>query len=320
MRVPWRLSAGALALALVTALPTSTLGQQAEPLIRVGTGPDDTSMPLIYAAQGGLFKKAGLNVELQRLAGSAVVSAALAGGSLEIGKASAISVVAAHAKGLPFTVIGSLAIYNSEKPDFAFIVLADSSVKAPKDLPGKVLAAVSLQDMSSIATFAWLEQQGIDSSTLKFVEMPASATLAAMEQGRVAGSTVYEPVLSAALATGKVRILGYPYSAIGKRFPGGVLFANADWVGAHREVVARFLRVVREAGAYVAAHEDELVPMLASYVGVDPASIAKTRHSGRSVAIAPADLQPVIDAAAKYRVISKPFPAAELICSCALRR
>jgi len=320
MRIPWRLFAGALVLALVTALPAATSGQQAEPLIRIGTGPDDTSMPLIYAAQGGLFKKAGLNVELQRLAGSAVVSAALAGGSLEIGKSSAISVVAAHAKGLPFTVIGSLAIYNSEKPDFAFIVLANSPVKTPRDLPGKVLAAVSLQDMSSIATFAWLEQQGVDSSTLKFVEMPASTTLAAMEQERVAGSTVYEPVLSAALATGKVRILGYPYNAIGKRFPGGVLFANENWVGAHRDLVERFLRVMREATTYVAAHEDELVPMLAAFIGVEPASIAKTRHSGRGITITPADLQPVIDVAAKYRVIPKPFPAAELICSCALRR
>ena len=317
---PWRRLAAAAVLALAVALPAATIAQPVEPLIRIGAGPDDTSMPLIYAVQGGLFKKAGLNVELEKLAGAAVVAAALAGGSLEIGKASSLSVVAAHAKGLPFTVIGNIAVYNSVTPDFALIVLADSPVRSAKDLPGKTLAAVSLQDMSSIATFAWLEQQGIDSSSLKFVEMPASATLAAMEQGRVVGSTVYEPVLSSAMATGKVRIIGYPYDAIGKRFAGGLLMANTTWVAEHRDLVDRFLRVMHEASAYVAAHESELTPMLSAYAGVDPTSIAKARHAGRAVAILPSELQPVIDAAAKYHAITKPFPAAELICDCALRR
>jgi len=249
-----------------------------------------------------------------------VVGAALAGGSLEIGKASALSVVTAHARGLPFTVLGNIATYNSDNPDFALIVMANSPIKTAKDLPGKVLAAVSLQDMSSIATFAWLEQQGIDSNTLKFVEMPASATLAAMEQERVVGSTVYEPVLSSAVATGKVRIIGYPYDSIGKHYAGGLLMANVNWVADHRDLVDRFLRVMAEASTYVANHESELIPMLAAYAGVDPATIAKARHSGRGVAIVPADLQPVIDAAAKYHAIPKAFPASELICTCALRR
>jgi NitT/TauT family transport system substrate-binding protein len=289
-------------------------------LIRIGAGPDDTSMPLIYAAGAGLFKKAGLNVELQKLAGAAVVAAALAGGALEIGKASALSVVTAHAKGLPFTVIGNIATYSSDSPDFGLIVMADSPIKTAQDLPGKTLAAVSLQDMSSIATQAWLAQQGVDASTLHYAEMPASATLAAMEQGRVVGSTIYEPMLSSAMATGKVRIIGYPYDALGKRVAGGLLIANTSWAADHRDLVNRFLRVMRDAGNYVASHEDDMAPYLAAYIGVDPSTIVKSHHEGRGVVITPADLQPVIDAAAKFHVIAKSFPAAEMICSCALRR
>ena len=318
LHLPWRRLACAAALAL--ALPSSTYAQTSGTLIRIGAGPDDTSMPVIYAAQAGLFAKAGLNVELEKLAGAAVVSAALAGGSLEIGKASALSVVTAHSKGLPFTVIGATATYDSGSPDFATIVLKDSPVKTAQDLPGKTLAAVSLQDMSTVATYAWLNQQGVDSSSLKFLEMPASATLAAMDQGRVVGSTIYEPMLSVAMATGKVRIIGYPYDAIGKHFSGGLLIANTNWVADHRDLVERFLRVMQTAGAYVHAHEDELSPMLAAYAGLDPATMVKTKHEGRGVAITTADLQPVIDAAAKYKVIPQAFPASDLICTCALRR
>ncbi len=318
--LPWRRLAGAAVLALAVALPAAATAQSAEPLIRVGAGPDDTSLPLVYAVQAGLFKKAGLNVELEKLAGASVVASALAGGSLEIGKASAVSVVTAHAKGLPFTIIGQIAVYRSATPDFAMVVMSDSPVKSAKDLPGKTLAAVSLQDMSTIATYAWLDQQGVDAGTLKFVEMPASATPAAMEQGRINGSVLYEPNLSSAVASGKVRIIGYPYSAIGKRYAGGVLMANVAWVAEHRAVVDRFLHVMHDATDYVAAHESDLVPMIAAYAGVDPATLVKAGHSGRATAITAADLQPVIDAAAKYHAIAKGFPAAELICDCALRR
>lgn len=309
----------AIVLALALALPGPAFAQTS-PLIRIGAGPDDTSMPVIYAASAGLFQKAGLNVELDKLAGAAAVTAALAGGSLEIGKASALSVVTAHSKGVPLTIIGSIATYSNTDPDFGLIVMADSPIKTAADLPGKILAAVSLQDMSTVATYAWLDQRGVDPTTMKFVEMPASATLAAMEQGRVVGSTIYEPMLSAATATGKVRVIGQPYDAIGKHFAGGVLIANPSWVADHRDLVDRFLRVMRQAGTYVASHEDEMGPILAAYIGVDPATIMKTHHEGRQVTITPIDLQPVIDAAAKYHVIAKPFPAAELICSCALAR
>jgi NitT/TauT family transport system substrate-binding protein len=309
-----------LILAIVLLAPAPAFAQTTGPLIRIGAGPDDTSMPVIYAAQAGLFAKAGLNVELEKLAGAAAVAAALAGGSLEIGKASALSVITAHGKGLPFTIIGSIATYSASDPDFGLIVMADSPLKTAQDLTGKTMAAVSLQDMSTIATYAWLDQRGVDASSLHFVEMPASVTLAAMEAGRVAGSTIYEPMLSTAMATGKVRNIGSPYDAIGKHFAGGVLIANTAWAGEHRDLIDRFLRVMREAGNYVASHEDQLAPMLAQFAGLDPATMVKTRHEGRQVTITPADLQPVIDAAAKYHVIPKPFPAAELICPCALQK
>ena len=223
----WRRLLAAAALTL--ALPSSAFAQTSGPLIRIGAGPDDTSMPVIYAVQSGLFAKAGLNVELQKLAGAAVIGAAIAGGSLEMGKASALSVVTAHAKGLPFTVLGNVATYDSSSPDFAMIVLKDSPVKSPQDLPGKTLAAVSLQDFSTVATMAWLSQQGIDASTLKFLEMPAAATLAAMDQGRVVGSTIYEPMLTAALSTGRVRVIGKPSTTrSGSTSPADLLIANQE--------------------------------------------------------------------------------------------
>ena len=308
-----------LALLFALVIPASTFAQTTAPLIRVGAGPDDTSTPLIYADKMGLFKKAGLNVELVKLAGSAVITAALAGGSLEIAKVSSSVAVTAHVKGLPFTAIGAISAYSSEHPDFALIVPVNSPIKSVKDLPGKTLATISLQDFQVLSTQVWAGQNGVDPTSFKFVEMPATSTLNALDQGRVDAAPIAEPILSASQAAGKFRIIGYPVDAIAKHFTGGLLLANTSWVEGHRDVIDRFLHVAADASAYVGSHENDMAPILAEYMNVDPGSIPKTRHAVRGVAIVPADLQPVIDALVKFKTIPKSFPAAEMLCSCALR-
>jgi NitT/TauT family transport system substrate-binding protein len=299
-----------LAFSIAIAVPAPTFAQTSSPLIRVGAGPDDTSVPLIYADKMGLFKKAGLNVELVKLAGSAVITAALAGGSLEIAKSSSSVAITAHVKGLPFTAIGAISAYSSDHPDFALIVPVNSPIKSAKDLPGKMLAAISLQDFQVLGTQVWAGQNGVDPTSLKFIEMPATSTLNALDQGRVDAAPVAEPILSVSLASGKFRIIGYPVDAISKHFTGGLLLANISWVDGHRDVIDRFLHVVADASAYVASHENDMAPYLAEYMNVEPGSIPKTRHAVRGVAIVPADLQPVIDALVKFKSIQKSFPAA----------
>lgn len=294
--------------------------QSSDTLIRIGVGPDDPSAPLIYADQAGLFKKAGLNVELLKLAGSSVIGAALAGGALEIGKGSPAPVIAAHSKGLPFTIIGSIANYTSSSPDDAFVVAGTSSIRSAKDLVGQTLAAVTLKDIGALSTFAWLDQQGVDWKSIHWVEMPASAMVAAMEDKRIAGAPIYEPALSANVATGKVRILGYPFDAIAQRFPEAVLFANTSWVNEHPDLVNRFLVVMRGAATYVGAHERDVAPIVARFSGIDPVLVANIRHPMRTVTIVPSELQPLINILAQYDLIPKAFPAQEMICTCALRR
>jgi len=310
----------ALALALAIVLPATTSAQSGPP-IRIGAGPDDPSVPLLYAAQNGMYAKAGLNVEIVRLAGAAAVAAALAGGSLELGKGAPVTVVQAIAKGLPFTIIGSAGSYTMGSMQVGLVVLKDSPIKTAKDLNGKTLAGISLQDQNVVSTLAWMDKNGGDSSSLKYVEIPASASLAAMEQGRVIGSALYEPVLTSAIESGKVRVLADTYEAIGNHWPVAVLFGPTKWIDAHRDEVRRFLNATQEANLYVAQHEADMGPLEAQYGGVvDPALFGKMHHATRGVPMDPGDLQPVLDVLLKYKLIAQPMKAQDIICSCALRR
>jgi len=309
----------ALSATLLAAMPCA-VAQSDNPLIRVGTGPNDPSLPLIYGDKGGVFKRASLNVEVSRQATTSTMAAAVLGGSLEIAQGSGLGAIQIIAKGVPLTLVGNLALYNADHPDTALLVLANSSIKTAKDLEGKTLAGVALGDLNSISTVMWLDQRGVDTSTLKFVEIPASASLAAMEQNRIEATTVYEPFYSAFVATGKARILGYPYDALGRHWADSVIYARTDWAAAHGPLIGRFLRALTEASTYVASHETEVGPLMAQFVGLDPNAMPQVHHPDRGVAMAPSDIQPIIDAAAKYKLIPKAFAAQDIICSCALRK
>ena len=316
-----RFRALAALLALVTLLPlarSTGFAQSEPPLIRVGAALDDQSTPLLYAVHADMFKKAGLNVEIVKLGSGSVVAAAVAGGSLKIGKAATYAIILAVAKGLPFTLIAPVAYYSSDAPDGALVVPAKSTFKTARDLEGKTLGVTSLQDFNMLATEAWIDQNGGDPASVKFIEIPPPAIPAALAQGRIDGAPVFEPAYSAALGGG-ARVGAHVYDAIGKHYIGAAMFANTAWVASHRDLIERFNRVMLEADQYVGAHESETMPLIAQFVGIDPAVLLKMHHPGRATYLVASEVQPLIDLAAKYKIIAKPFPAQQIICDCALK-
>ena len=101
----------------------------------IGLLPNDDMISVLYAQQSGMFKAAGLDVVLDKSSpnGSAIATA-VAAGSYEIGKSSITTMFDSHLHGLPFTIIGTAALYQAEKPYVGFIVPIDSPIKTTKQL------------------------------------------------------------------------------------------------------------------------------------------------------------------------------------------
>jgi hypothetical protein len=80
--------------------------------------------------------------------------------------------------------------------------------------------------------------------------------------------------------------------------------------------MARFRRGLYEAATYANANFQQMVPLLAKYSGVDEKAIAAMSLS--PVATNPSQLdpkmiQPIIDAAVKYKALAATFPAKDVI-------
>jgi len=302
----------ALGLAFALATPQAVRPQEL-PTIQVASVTNDTCSAILYAIKLGLFQKAGLNVDFQGMSSGAAASAAVAGGSAQFGQSSLVTLIDAHARGIPFTLVAPSGIITKGSGYAAALVRIDSPIKTGADLNGKTFAVPAIKDLNQIAAMAWVDQNGGNSQTLKFIELSAPATVAAIEDGRVDAANVGTPTLTVALAGGKTRILAHVFDAFGNRFANTVWFTTSDYAKANPDVVARFTGVLRQAAQLANTHHAETAALLADYFKGDPKVYASMARVEFAAALDPRDIQPLIDAAAKYKAIDHAFPAQEMI-------
>jgi NitT/TauT family transport system substrate-binding protein len=281
--------------------------------VKVGLVPTDDVTPLVYAIQTGMFRKVGLDVQIEPGGSGAAMAAAVVSGSYTFGKASMLSIINAHLRKLPLVMIGSEAVYDSKDPYAQLVVASDSDAKSCKDLNGKVIGTPSLNDLDALATMACVDQAGGDPTSLKLIELPQSATLGALHEHRVAATVMHEPVLAEALAAGGQRVLAPAYTAISPHFVFASYFTSESYAQAHPDIVRNFMSTIYRAAAYTNAHHQATVQMMAETTKAPADIIAHMARVEGAVTLDPREIQPMIDVAAKYHMISNAFPASEML-------
>lgn len=281
--------------------------------LRIGATLNDDCTALVYAQKSGMFRRAGLDVELEGQNSGAATASAIVAGTYDIGKSSLVSLFNARLRGLPFVLIAPAGVSDSKAPYAQLVVGANSTIRTGKDLNGKVVAVQSLNDLNQVVTAAWVDKHGGDSKTLKYVEMPMSAAAPAIAQRRVDAAVLVHPPLDKALADGTVRVLGDAYGAVAPRILVSGWFTTTDWVKKHPETAKKFAQVVEEAAAYTNAHHAETAEMMASLMKI---SMPVMQHMTRAVdgtSLSRGEIQPLIDAAVAYKMIPRPIPIDEIL-------
>ena len=299
---------------MLALLPSLGGAQPALVTVRVGHPVTETATPLLYAMRAGLFERAGIKIELTKMTSGAAAAAALAGGALDVGGTSLLSLILGHARGVPFTIFAAAGNLELPTTQAGLLVQSTSNLREPKDFAGKTVTAAAVNDINSLAMEAWMEQGGADPKSVKFIEITHSAAPAELEQGRVDGITLGAGTqFSTAMASPKIRFVANIFAAIAPRFSNTAWFTSRDWIARNRALAERFARVLNEAAAYTNAHPEDTLREMIEYTGIDPAVAAKMKRVTFSTTLLPSDIQPVIDLAAKRKAIDKWFSASEII-------
>src|SRR5471030_406158 len=281
---------GAFALPL---LPSRAWSAGPAPL-RIAAAAGDDITPILYGQQSGIFSKAGIEVAFSTLGSGSATAAAVAGGSVDIGKSSLVGLCAARARGIPFRIIAPASLYLESNPVAGFVVANNANITSVRDLNGKIVSASSLKDLMALATQAWIDANGGDSKSVHFVEIPSSAVAAAIEQNRIAGATLVTPGLAEVLEGGKARLMGRSFSAIAKRFMIAGWFTTQDWIDKNGDTAKRFVDAFMRAADYTDTHRAETVELLANYSKLRPATIRGMVRSTVGKSVDPKDIEPVI--------------------------
>jgi NitT/TauT family transport system substrate-binding protein len=302
----------AIALGSAFLAAPAAVSAQTPAKLTLGAVGEESVTPALWAVQGGIFRREGLDVDVQSASSGTAIAAGVAGGAYQIGKSSLVSVITAHAKGLPFVFVAGGSLYDTKFPYSVLTVKADSPLKSAADLNGKTLAVPALSDLTTYATKAWIDSHGGDSTTLKLLELPFAQIPDALAAGRVDAGFIADPVLGQAVDAKKVRIFAHAFDAVALQFMVTGWFVTADYAAKNRPTLDKFSRAMREASAYVVGHPADAVSVLAKFSKVDPDVIAKTHRIGYAV-LDPKYIQPVIDICAKYKAIPAAFDAKDLI-------
>jgi NitT/TauT family transport system substrate-binding protein len=285
----------------------------ADPLVtvRVATTPTDIGAEPFYAADRGYFERAGLDAQIQVIANGAAIAAAVASGAIDIAQSNVVSVATAHDRGLPLVIVAPAGVYSSSSPTSALVVAKNSPIVAAKDLNGKILACNGLKNISQLGPLAWIDANGGDAASTKWIDMPFPEMPQALTAGRVAAALIAEPELSSALGTGNVRVLGNAYDAIAHHFMIGAWFTTADWAKAHPDVIRRYQAAMRQAARWANKNPRASALVLEEYTKIVPTPAMK--RTTYSETMDPELMQPLIDAAARYGILRAPFPALDLL-------
>jgi ABC-type nitrate/sulfonate/bicarbonate transport system substrate-binding protein len=306
-----RARASALLFGGVSLLANAARGRaQTGTTLRIATLPIESAAEVFYAKDMGFFAKAGLDVDIQTMQTSAAMAAAAVSNSVDIGYSPVDSMATIHQKKVPVIVIAPANEYISPSGNAGLVLPANSPVHLAKDLNGKIIAVSNLRSLSENAARAWMDRNGGDSTSVKFVEIPFPAMLPALDGGRVDAAWVAEPFLSAAAKNGRMAEFGF--DAIAKRFLIGAWFTTAQWATDHPDVVARFASVIHETAVWANKNQAQSGQIVAKYTKIDPAVLATMTRSHYAEQLTPGSMQPLIDISAKYNGFAA-FPAQELI-------
>jgi NitT/TauT family transport system substrate-binding protein len=306
-------------LALLVADPSRAQTITSLSAIRVASSPNENAIPVLYAIREGLFRKAGLDVTIDRASSGAAIASGVAGGAIDVGVANVLSLVSAHVHGLGFVLIAPGAIHLPNSPNSGIIVAANSSIRSAKDLNGKTIAVPGLNDIGRVGIASWVDANGGDSSTLRFIELPVPSVVPALEQGRIDAGAAFEPQLSQAVAAGKARVVGDFIGSLAGTVLESAFFASEEFAKKNRASIERFSKVMKQATEYTNSHQSQTIDLLATFTGQDVDSIGRSKRGVSGTSLDPRYIQPTINAAVKYKVISQAFDAREMLSEDATR-
>ncbi len=261
--------------------------------------------------EAGIFKKAGIEVEITWTRGGAETLQAIITDSADLAIANGIlGVIGAAAKGAPVKIVSA---QMTGAPDLFWYVKADSAVKSMKDMNGRTMGYSRPGSSTHLVALALAEHFKVKPKFVSAGGVPDTRTQ--VMSGQIDAGWSAPPFNLDLVNDGKIRI-----AARGSDIPSlndqtvRVNAASVKFLKEKRDLARRFMQAYHQSIEWVYANPEKDAAFYSAFAKVTP-QIAKQTHDiypRESVAGWPVKgLQKNIEEAVENKQLSKPMPVAE---------
>jgi NitT/TauT family transport system substrate-binding protein len=231
--------------ALLACLATPAAAQK----ITLGFSASTAFSTAFVAANEGIFRKHGLDVEMKLVPNSSTTPAALIADSLQVATPTAPITLQAVEQGLDLVVLAGGSYYAKGIEDVAIMVRPDSPIKTARDFEGKRVATAGLNAFLHVLFRKWMSANGGDYKKVTFTETPFAQQLDVLRSGQVDGILAVQPFLARALESNMGRVVAYYIADLPGETLAGWYVATRKWVEANPKQAAAFAAAIVEATA-----------------------------------------------------------------------
>ncbi len=221
----------------------------------------------------GIFKKHGLKLEIVYTQGAGETQQAVISGSVDIGIAAGVmGVLSAYSKGAPVRVIGA---ETTGAGDLYWYVKADSPIKSLKDTDGKIIGYSTNGSSTHGIVTAFMKQYNLNAKPTAMGGPAANIT--AVMSGQIDVGWAAPPFGLDQLDAKQIRMIATGNDA--SAFKGQTVrlnIANANYLQAHRDIIARYMKAYRETVNYMYTDPNAL-KVYADWLKISEAKAKRTR-------------------------------------------
>lgn len=268
-----------LAIVLVAPGPMRPAEGQAKKVV-VGYMPIAEQAPNFIAADVGIFKKHGLDVDLKLFQSGPAIGAAQLGGSVDVGLIGTPGAIFAWAAGKPLYAFADIGTNVDVKPyaySAGLVTRADSPLKDFGDLKGKKVGVNVLKANAEIQLMMMAKRWAAEHPSrrvdiekdVKLVVIPMPSMPAALEKGVVDAVVIWDPFATAIDMKGGLKVVT-PVSYALPGWPVGFWLITKQVAQERPDAVVAYREAFYEAAEWIKKNDKEARRIIAKWTKVDP--------------------------------------------------
>ncbi len=261
----------AVVLALFVVLPAAAQ-QAAKPeltTVRLAVGGRSGLfyLPLAVTERLGLFRQAGLDVEIADVQAGVRALQAVVGGSADVAAGTFDHTIQMQAKHQPVTAV----VQFGRVPGLVLGVIAAKadSYRGPQDLKGKTIGVTAPGSSTQFMAAYLMVRNGLKADDASFVGVGlASTAVAAARRGEIDAIVSSDPMVSIMESEHLIRVVADTRTAEGSRavyggpYPAGALYATPAFIDKNPRAVQALVTAFVRGLAWIADHSPEDIARL----------------------------------------------------------